>query len=284
MNAGISGPKSAPIGEVDAEAFADVMLVNALAPLRIIDRLAFLVPHSGMIAVMSSGLASLADNDTGGWEAYRMSKAALNMGLRSLAVRRATEGRTYIAAAPGWVQTDMGGDGATLTVDQSVEGVAEMLERRMGTGGVAFVSYDGDDCNGDERPRARADVRRQLSKTPRSFDEDAKRSKPSPIAIWQQRRTGGMKFDSVIHSGKKTATGIEVPPDVIDRLNAGRKPAVSISVNGYSYRTTVGSMGGKFLIPLSAEHREKSGLKAGEAVTVEIALDTEPREIHAPAE
>ena len=74
-----------------------------------------------------------------------MTKAALNMGLRSLAVRRKAEGRTYVAADPGWVRTDMGGKEATLSVEQSIPRLADMLERRQGSGGVAFVSYENRD-------------------------------------------------------------------------------------------------------------------------------------------
>jgi NAD(P)-dependent dehydrogenase (short-subunit alcohol dehydrogenase family) len=145
VNAGISLNPRALIGEVDPDDFSRLMLINALAPLRIADRLADLVPAAGTIAVMSSGLGSVSRNETGVWEPYRMSKAALNMGLRSLAVRRALEGRTYIAISPGWVQTDMGGASAPLTIDQSIPKVADMLERRAGKGGVAFVSHMDED-------------------------------------------------------------------------------------------------------------------------------------------
>ena len=144
VNAGIADDKR-PIGAVEPEVFTRLMLTNALAPLRLVERLVHLVPRDGTVAVMSSGLGSVAGNGSGGWEAYRMSKAALNTGLKSLAIRRAAEGRTYVAAAPGWVRTDMGGEGAALSVAQSIPRVADMLEARRGTGGVAFVNYDGQD-------------------------------------------------------------------------------------------------------------------------------------------
>ena len=145
VNAGISGPVTAPIGAVDADTFTEIMLVNALAPLRLADRFADRVARGGTVAVMSSGLASIADNRQGGWEAYRMSKAALDMGLRSLAVRRAGEGKTWLAVAPGWVRTDMGGQAAPLSIAQSIPKLTDMLERRAGQGGVAFVSYENRD-------------------------------------------------------------------------------------------------------------------------------------------
>jgi NAD(P)-dependent dehydrogenase (short-subunit alcohol dehydrogenase family) len=142
VNAGISGPRLAPIGEVDAQAFTELMLVNALAPLRLIDRFIDLIPKDGVAAAMTSGLGSVAGNTTGGWEAYRMSKAALNMGLRSLAVRHAAGGRTFLAVTPGWVRTDMGGQAAPLSIEQSIPSLTDMLERRRGSGGVAFVNYE----------------------------------------------------------------------------------------------------------------------------------------------
>ena len=140
VNAAIIGPSATPIGEADPDAFAQMMLVNVLAPLRICDRLADLVAADGTIAAMSSGLGSIALNDSGGYEAYRTSKAALNMGLKSIAARRA-DGRTYIAADPGWVRTDMGGPEAALSIEQSIPNLVTMLETRTGKGGMAFVSY-----------------------------------------------------------------------------------------------------------------------------------------------
>jgi NAD(P)-dependent dehydrogenase (short-subunit alcohol dehydrogenase family) len=140
VNAGIAG-RMAPVGEVDPGEFSQLMLVNAFAPVRIVDRFVDLVPAGGTVAVMSSGLGSIAENSSGGFDDYRMSKAALNMGLRSIAERRAGDGRTYLAIAPGWVKTDMGGPQATLTVDQSIPRVVDVLDRRTGAGGAAFVDY-----------------------------------------------------------------------------------------------------------------------------------------------
>ena len=93
-----------------------------------------------------------------------------------------------------------------------------------------------------------------------------------------------MRFESTVELGGKTATGIPVPDAVVDELGGGNRPAVTISVNGYSYRTTAARMGGRFLVPLSAEHREAAGLSAGDTVTVGIALDTAPREVEMPAD
>jgi len=77
-------------------------------------------------------------------------------------------------------------------------------------------------------------------------------------------------------------TGIPVPPEVLDALGGGRRPAVGVTVNGYRYRSTVGSMGGVALIPFSSEHRAASGIGGGDALEVELVLDTEPREVAVP--
>jgi NAD(P)-dependent dehydrogenase (short-subunit alcohol dehydrogenase family) len=145
VNAGISGPIEATIGTIEPEVFAELMRVNALAPLRLADRYADRVAKGGTVAVMSSGLGSLASNDFGGWEAYRMSKAALNMGLRSLAIRRQAEGKTWLAMTPGWVQTDMGGASAPLTIDQSIPSLTDAMEKRAGQGGFAYVTHENED-------------------------------------------------------------------------------------------------------------------------------------------
>lgn len=140
--AGIAGPSDVPIGDADPGKFAEMMLVNALAPLRLIDRWDGLVAKDGLVAVMSSSQASIALNDDAGKEAYRMSKAALNMGLRSIAARRADE-RSYVAINPGWVRTAIGGPEATLSVGESIAGVVDTLDGRQRTPGIAFLSHDG---------------------------------------------------------------------------------------------------------------------------------------------
>src|SRR6478609_8714707 len=92
---------------------------------------------------------------------------------------------------------------------------------------------------------------------------------------WQDR---GMRFESTVELGGKTATGIPVPDEVVAGLGESKRPPVTISLNGYTYQTTAVRMGGRFLVPLSAEHREAAGVAAGDAVTVDIALDAAPRE------
>ena len=94
-----------------------------------------------------------------------------------------------------------------------------------------------------------------------------------------------MKFRTEIQQGEsKNVTGIEVPPSVIEALGAGKRPAVKVTLKGYTYRSTVAVMGGAYMISVSAEVREKAGVKGGEVVDVELELDTAPREVEVPAD
>jgi hypothetical protein len=91
-----------------------------------------------------------------------------------------------------------------------------------------------------------------------------------------------MDFDATLDLDGKTATGITVPPEVIDSLGAGKRPAVLVTINGYTFSTTIGSMKGAFKIPVSAERRELVNASAGDAVHVEVVLDAGPAEIDVP--
>jgi hypothetical protein len=93
-----------------------------------------------------------------------------------------------------------------------------------------------------------------------------------------------MRFRTMILQSGRTATGIQVPEEVVQALGAGRRPAVKVTVNAYTYRSTVAVMGGAFMISLSAEHRAAAGVAGGEEVDVDIDLDTAPREVSVPAD
>jgi bacteriocin resistance YdeI/OmpD-like protein/uncharacterized protein DUF1905 len=93
-----------------------------------------------------------------------------------------------------------------------------------------------------------------------------------------------MKFRTTIKQGDKTATGIQIPDEVIEGLGAGRKPPVKMTVNGYSYRSTVATVDGKFMVGFNADHRAASGLAGGDDVDVDIEVDTAPRQVEVPAE
>jgi hypothetical protein len=91
-----------------------------------------------------------------------------------------------------------------------------------------------------------------------------------------------MRFRTTVELGGKTATGFEVPDEVVEALGSGKRPAVTVTVNGHTYRSTVARMGGRYLLPLSAENRAAAGLQAGDEVDVELALDTAPRVVEVP--
>ncbi len=91
-----------------------------------------------------------------------------------------------------------------------------------------------------------------------------------------------MRFHSIVQLGGKTATGIPVPEEVVSDLGSSKRPPVRVTINGHTYRSTVASRGGKFVLPISAENREGAGVVAGDDVDVDIELDSEPREVDVP--
>jgi hypothetical protein len=90
------------------------------------------------------------------------------------------------------------------------------------------------------------------------------------------------KFRAVLKLEGKTATGIQVPEEVVAALGATKKPPVRVTIGGHTYRSTVAAYGNVYMIPVAAEHREAAGVKAGEEVEVTLELDTEPREVTVP--
>jgi NAD(P)-dependent dehydrogenase (short-subunit alcohol dehydrogenase family) len=141
VNAGVANDPEETIGAVTTEEFDRVMLTNVLSPLRFVETFSDLVKPDGVIAAMSSGMGSIANNNGGGWELYRASKAALNQLMKSFAARHGGDGTTYLVLSPGWVKTDMGGDAAPLDVETSVRGMMTAIAARRGEGGIAFVDY-----------------------------------------------------------------------------------------------------------------------------------------------
>lgn len=91
-----------------------------------------------------------------------------------------------------------------------------------------------------------------------------------------------MRFRTTLILGGKTATGVVVPPEVVEGLGAGKRPAVTVTINSYTYRSTIAVMGGQFMLPVAAEVRERAGVAADDEIDVEVALDTAPREVVVP--
>ena len=90
------------------------------------------------------------------------------------------------------------------------------------------------------------------------------------------------KFKTTLLSGGQTATGIVVPPEIVEALGSHKRPPVKVTIKGHTYRSTVAVMGGKFMVGVSAENREAAGIKAGDEIDVRLELDTEPREVVLP--
>jgi hypothetical protein len=103
---------------------------------------------------------------------------------------------------------------------------------------------------------------------------------------WTRFAISGMlipvKFTTTVEAAGKTATGLEVPAEIVEKLGAGKRPKVAVTLNGHTYRTSIGVMGGRSLIPVSAEVRAASGVAAGELVEVEVIVDDAPREVAVP--
>jgi hypothetical protein len=93
-----------------------------------------------------------------------------------------------------------------------------------------------------------------------------------------------MRFCTTIELGGRTATGFQVPADVVAALGSGRKPKVTVSIGAHTYRSTVAVYGDRYYLPLSAENRTAAGVSAGEEVEVGLELDTAPREVEVPAD
>jgi hypothetical protein len=91
-----------------------------------------------------------------------------------------------------------------------------------------------------------------------------------------------MRFRTMVELGGRTATGLPVPAEVVDGLGAGRRPAVRVTIGSHTYRSSIASRGGVYLLPLSAENRAAAGVAAGDEVDVSVELDTEPREVVVP--
>jgi hypothetical protein len=91
-----------------------------------------------------------------------------------------------------------------------------------------------------------------------------------------------VRFRAILETEGKTATGINVPPEVVEALGAGKRPRVKVTINGHSYRSSVAVLGGRYMLGASAENRAAVGVEGGQQVEVELELDTAPREVTVP--
>lgn len=91
-----------------------------------------------------------------------------------------------------------------------------------------------------------------------------------------------MRFRATLETEGKTATGINVPAEVVDALGAGKRPRVTVTINGHTYRTSVAVLGGRYMLGVSADNRVAAGVEGGQEIEVELLLDTAPREVTVP--
>jgi Bacteriocin-protection, YdeI or OmpD-Associated/Domain of unknown function (DUF1905) len=91
-----------------------------------------------------------------------------------------------------------------------------------------------------------------------------------------------MRFRATLEATGGTTTGFTVPPEIVDALGSGKRPPVIVTIQGHTYRNTIAVYGGVYMLGVSAEHREKAGVKAGDEVDVDVELDTAPREVTVP--
>ena len=93
-----------------------------------------------------------------------------------------------------------------------------------------------------------------------------------------------MRFHTTILQGDKTATGIRIPDEIVEGLRAGKRPAITVRINGFTYRSSVAVVNGTYMVGVSAENRAGAGVKGGDEVDVDIELDTAPRLVTVPAD
>ena len=141
VNAGIT--ERAELSEISQQAFAAIMMTNALSPVQIALALRERMRPGGTIAFMSSRMGSIAEMEAGNSAVYRASKAALNALTRCFVAGVGPGTFTVLSLHPGWVRTDMGGPSAAVSIEDSVRGIANVLERERGSGQHKFLDYQG---------------------------------------------------------------------------------------------------------------------------------------------
>lgn len=146
-NAGVYGPRDEGFGDTSYKQWPPVFEANAIAPMRLAERFAEHVARSErkLIVNISSRMGSIGENGSASGVIYRSSKAALNMVTKSVANALAERGVTVVSFHPGWVQTDMGGEEASLTPQESVAGMKRVIDRLTPEDSGRFLNYDGEE-------------------------------------------------------------------------------------------------------------------------------------------
>ncbi len=144
-NSGISGNREVGLGSMDYESWAQTMRTNVFGPTMVTEAFAEHVAGSylQLVVMISSRMGSVADTTSGGSLIYRSSKSALNMVTRCLSLELKPQGTTVVAVHPGWVRTDMGGEGATLSKAESVGALRTLFYQLRLSDTGKFFNYDG---------------------------------------------------------------------------------------------------------------------------------------------
>lgn len=144
-NAGYYGPKGVGLGSVDVEEWRKVLEANTIAPYKLVETFYphMVNGHYKVVGILSSKVGSISDNGSGGGYIYRSSKTAVNQVAKSLSIDLAEQGIKVLALHPGWVQTDMGGPNALISVEDSVAGLKKVLLEADETSSGHFYNYDG---------------------------------------------------------------------------------------------------------------------------------------------
>ena len=143
VNAGVANGRYETIADVATEEFVRVMVTNALSPMRIVENFQTNVFEKGIIGVMSSGQGSVTDNEKGGFEVYRSSKAALNTLMRSFAARHSQDTRSLLLIAPGWIRTDMGGPEGRYSIEEAIPRVVDTINAQANKTGLQYLDQFG---------------------------------------------------------------------------------------------------------------------------------------------
>jgi NAD(P)-dependent dehydrogenase (short-subunit alcohol dehydrogenase family) len=144
-NAGVNSPKGQRIGDLDYAAWLRVLDTNALGPMRVVEAFLENVTQGGekKIVTITSGMGSIGDNRSGGSYAYRSSKAAVNMVMKSLSLDLAPRGIACVVMNPGWVRTDMGGTGGKLEPRESIAAMRKVIAKLKQSDSGKFLNYNG---------------------------------------------------------------------------------------------------------------------------------------------
>lgn len=165
-------------------------------------------------------------------------------------------------------------------------GVAIRLGRRLGEavdGPIRLALYPATLVTGEPRPLTDHDTLRWLAgEELADVDWLAVDRALLPHVVGLLRKGARMRFRATLDLHGKTATGITVPDTIVAQLAGGKRPPVAVTINGYTFRTTIAPMGGRALLGVNAENRAAAGIAAGDVVDVDLELDTAPREVATP--